>query len=115
MKSDIMTETAKEDLIIVMLGNKWLKNSVDNIMHNKNDTSCHIPLVARLLLKLREISGKPAGTLYDFLVPKNFDLLCEAALNLAVASDDMEALQRPSTGWVWRVPYVKFNLLMIDR
>ena len=97
MTRDDITAMAKEDPLIVGLGNNWLRRNLANKLKRKYYTSSRMRGAARLLSKLNNLSENKL-TMIDYIKPKYFDMVCEAALLCAsVDNDDMEDLASPSS------------------
>ena len=90
MQDDHLTEVAKSDTIIVMLGNHVLSNAANKKSSSSNYTSYinHMRLAAKLLCQIRNITGLQTRTMYSFLNPEYFDNVCKSAVNLAMCEDN---------------------------
>ncbi|KAK6186767.1 hypothetical protein SNE40_006043 [Patella caerulea] len=91
-----LTNVAKDGVLIVALGNHWLRRNLGITLKRKYYTSSKMRGAARLLQHLRELS-KTNEDMSSYLSPRNFDLVCEAALLCAHMENDDEDLKSPST------------------
>lgn len=57
MKHDDVSKIAKEDDLIVNLGNQWIKRNIGNKVMRRYFTSSIMRLAAKLLIQLREVTG----------------------------------------------------------
>ena len=96
MRRDNITDIAQQDELIVGLGEEWFLKACDNRLRRDGYSSFHMRQMARLLMKLREISGHMTQSLSEYLVPKYFDTVAEAAL-LCCTVDNADELEHPST------------------
>ena len=98
MHNDEIGKMAREDSLIIMLGNGWLARNVGNDLNRKYYTSSVMRLIARLLKYLREIEPlQGEQNLDSYIKPEYFDSVVKATLMVAsVDMDDMEDLEHPS-------------------
>ncbi|XP_069109552.1 uncharacterized protein [Argopecten irradians] len=98
MLNDEVGKVAREDPLLIHLGNIWMEKNVDNKLKRGCYTSQILRLVARLFLQLKEMKPLADGkTLWDYLQPQYFDVLAEATLSIADPSkEDAEDLAKPS-------------------
>ncbi|XP_033737472.1 titin homolog [Pecten maximus] len=97
MTRDEITEMAKNDPLIVALGNNWLRRNLANTLKRKYYTSSRMRGAARLLCHLHNLS-RVKLPMIDYITPSYFDTMCEAALLCAnVDADDEEDLASPSS------------------
>ncbi|XP_052811802.1 uncharacterized protein LOC128239273 isoform X3 [Mya arenaria] len=103
MKTDDVTKTAQSDMLILLLGESWLRRSFDNVEKRKYYTSGRMRLCARLLnaLNADEQNESPScsrtKTMWDFLVPSYFDNFVRASLSVSMPNmDDLDDLKAPS-------------------
>ena len=99
MTRDEATEIAQSDALIVALGNSWLRRNFDNKSKRKYYTSSHMRGAARLLSAGRKLGGEKLknATVHDLLKPKHFNIIAEAALQIASPSiDDLDDLKHPN-------------------
>ena len=114
MTNDDISEIAKNDLLIVMLGESWLRRNISNKLKRKHYTSGRMRLAAKLLQELRRtggddpepISDQPTGatsatstqavsttitsdatihnSMWNYLTVTHFDNVVQAALQVAL-------------------------------
>jgi hypothetical protein len=97
MLNDRISEVAKSDPLIVMLGNLWLQRNVGNKVMRKYYTSSVMRLSARLRIQLNEMQPLENNNLEHYLKPEHFDMVVKAALACAAQdADDEEDLATPS-------------------
>jgi hypothetical protein len=105
MKDDDITRTAQKDILILSLGESWLCRSFDNVEKRKYYASGRMRLCARLLNALKAQRQKAEQkenedtfqTMWDFLVPSEFDHFVAASLDVSMPNmDDIEDLRAPS-------------------
>ena len=97
MTDDTTSSTAKNDTLIVMLGNLLLRNNIENRRKRKNYASERMRASARFLVQAR-ILDPEITSITDIINPKHFDTAAEAALNCASPNmDDEEDLASPSS------------------
>ncbi|XP_021353744.1 uncharacterized protein LOC110450516 [Mizuhopecten yessoensis] len=98
MKVDEVGTVARNDPLIVQLGNQWIQKNIGNTLKRGSYTSQIMRLVARLLLHLRKI--KPLNeepTMWNYLKPSHLDEIIKATLMTASQSvDNEEDIQKPS-------------------
>ena len=99
MTRDNTSETAQSDSLTVALGNSWLRRNFDNRNKRRYYTSSHMCGAARLLLAVKKLGGEQLKdvSMHDVLKPKDFNILAEAALQIASPSiDDIDDLKHPN-------------------
>ncbi|XP_033758095.1 uncharacterized protein LOC117340444 [Pecten maximus] len=120
MIDDKIAKVAKEDELIVALGESWLRRNIDNIEKRRYYASQRMRLCARFLTQLRELhktmvkSGNQENSEPDeailesdgdgcnqdmsyYLKPCFFDMIAQAALTCCIPfMDDEEELESPS-------------------
>ena len=106
MKDDETGTTAKNDQMIVLLGESWLRRNIDNVEKRRHYASQRMRLSAKLLKALRarekeesqeDQPGTEEKTMEEFLSPKYFDAFVEGSLHVSVPfMDDEEELKSPS-------------------
>ena len=106
MKEDEIGSIARDDDLIVIIGNHWMNKLVGNELNRPYYTSSIMRLCAHLLKNLRMLGPveKQAtsyeteeNTLSDYIRPQYFDKAVSAALMCAQADmDDLEELGKPS-------------------
>ena len=98
MLNDNIGKTARNDDLIIRLGNQWMVRNIGNELMRKYYTSAVMRLCSRLLLKLRGLVSPPTGnTMVDYLAPEYFDQMAKASLQVAAQDDyDDEILGAPS-------------------
>ena len=100
MKNDDLGNIAKNDRLIVALGESWLRNNISNVEKRRYYASQRMRLVARLLNELNSLNeeeGSQKKPMSHFLEPKHFDAVCLAAIKCcAPFADDEEELASPS-------------------
>ncbi|XP_052229409.1 uncharacterized protein LOC127843707 isoform X6 [Dreissena polymorpha] len=105
MKDDECSRTAKNDVLILSLGESWLRRNIDNNDKRKYYASGRMRLCARLLIALKaqqlqtksEENEVTCETMWDFLMPSKFDDFVTASLAVSMPHmDDMEDLRAPS-------------------
>ena len=94
MLSDHTSIVAKNDPIVVGLGNLWMKRSVKDKLRRVSYTSQEMPSAARLLECLRRMDS-PCETMSDFLTPGKFNMVLRATIE--VSGDTEESFLHPST------------------
>ena len=98
MKDDAISLVAKDDPIIIQLGEIWFANSIGNKRKRKNFSTYRMRLAARLLLNLRD-GEEDKRTMCDFLTPAHFDDIVLAAIktcDIKEVSNENE-MKHPST------------------
>ena len=105
MKDDDCTRNAQNDVLILSLGESWLRRNLDNVEKRKYYASGRMRLCSRLLSALKdqgmqEVEARnedATKTMWDFLIPSEFDRFVAAALAVSMPNmDDMEDLKSPS-------------------
>lgn len=90
MRQDLVGKAAQEDSLILLLGNYWLQQNIGNKLMRRYYTSSAMRLVAKLLLNIRQLlRAKEKVSLWDCLVPSNYDIIVKASL-LVCAKDDVD-------------------------
>ena len=89
MKRDSITTIAKNDCLIVALGDATLAKNVRNKLRRKHYASDQMRQAARLLDSARRIDGSD-GDISTFLKPSKFDIVCSAARTMATGSEDAD-------------------------
>lgn len=93
IQNDNIGMIAKSDALIVSLGNHWITKR--NKLRRKNYASHRMRLAARVLEKMRVKTMDDNMTMMQCISHTQFDLLIEAALEVAVKNDENE-LEHPS-------------------
>lgn len=97
MRNDEIANVAKNDDLIVCLGDVWLAKSMENELRCRNYSSFRMRLAARLLMLLRASLKIPDLKMIDAVVPKHFNHFCEAAIEACQPSGDINLdLEHPS-------------------
>ncbi|XP_014676676.1 PREDICTED: uncharacterized protein LOC106816566, partial [Priapulus caudatus] len=119
MTRDDISRVAQNDMLLVALGESWLRRNQDNKNKRKYYASQRMRLNSRMLIELRneedrvveernkeqsKVADKPpvknvknSGSMWDFLTPAYFDKVVLAALKCALPyMDDEEELAAPS-------------------
>ena len=98
MQMDKIGMEARNDVLIIGLGNQWMTRNVGNKIMRKYYTSAVMRLAARLKLALNQmITPQNGTTLSDYLVPIYFTQVAKAALRVAKQDEgDEEDLAAPS-------------------
>ena len=99
MSNNEITKVAQEDVLIVCLGNSWLRRNCGNKLKRRYYTSSRMRQAARLLIDLHKLDASEVKeVMMSYLKPSCFDIMAKAALLTAsVCSDDEENLKSPST------------------
>lgn len=96
MQDDKIGHEAKNDSLIVALGNNWHKRNVGNKLMRKHYVSAVMRLTSRLLIEIRKLTESEQRLEY-YLQPKYFSEVAHAALKVAKQDDDNDDnLQAPS-------------------
>ena len=97
MRNDNLAKIAKNDAVIVSLGNQWMQRNIGNRIMRKYYTSSVMRLAAQLKVHLQLITNDKTASLEDFIHPKNFDHFVKAALKCTKEDDeDEEEIKSPS-------------------
>lgn len=97
MKMDRVGQVAREDPLIIHLGNQWIQKNVGNKLKRGAYTSAIMRLVARMLLNLRKLKPIADPCMSNYLKSEHFDAVCKATiLTCASQMDDEEDLLKPS-------------------
>ena len=88
MRNDNLAKIAKNDAVIVSLGNQWMQRNIGNRIMRKYYTSSVMRLAAQLKVHLQLITNDKTASLEDFIHPKNFDHFVKAALTCAKQDDE---------------------------
>ena len=97
IQNDKLAKIAKNDGIIVSLGNQWMQRNIGNRIMRKYYTSSVMRLAAQLKVHLQLITHDKTASLEEFIHPKNFDHFVKAALKCAKQDDeDEEEIKSPS-------------------
>ena len=97
MTSDLISNTAQGDNLILLLGENWLRRNLGNKLKRKYYSSGHMRHAAKLLIFTREREGKDDLSMWDCLRPAYMEIVIEAALDTAIRKmDDEEELKSPS-------------------
>lgn len=96
MQNDPIGKLAREDQLIISLGNIWMEKNISHKLKRGKYTSQIMRLVARLLLTVREVT-KTGYNLSEYLKPFYFNDITKATLLTAGSgSEDEEYLKNPS-------------------
>ena len=87
MLADHTSFVAKNDPIIVELGNLWIKRSVKNKLRWASYTSQEMRSAARLLECLRRMDSS-CETMSDFLTPAKFDMVLRATIEVSGGTEE---------------------------
>ncbi len=91
MREDKIGLEAKNDDLIIALGNNWMLRNVSNHVMRKYYTSCVMRLAARLKIALNKMATPvDGGGLDSYLAPTYFDHVTKAALVCSDQDDDDE-------------------------
>jgi len=99
MHLDDIGNAARQDHLIIMLGNQWMDKNVGNRLKRGRYTSQVMRLAAKLLINLRKIQplNSPANNMNDYLKPEYFETIVKATLLASLSNlDDEDELQSPS-------------------
>ena len=101
MLIDEVSIVAKNDSLIVALGNNWLARNVGNKLMRRYYTSSVMRLVAKLLINLRLLKPlEESDSLSSYITGQNFDIVVKAALICATRNfNDAEELEKPSNAF----------------
>ncbi|KAK6191260.1 hypothetical protein SNE40_002994 [Patella caerulea] len=96
MNMDMIGTVAREDPLIVELGNQWIQKNVGNRLKRGAYTGQIMRLCARLLINLREITPITEEPIFwNYLKASFFDDIVEATLKTANAISE-DNLEKPS-------------------
>ncbi len=96
MKRDEVGMTARDDQLIIRLGNMWMEKNVGNPLKRGKYTSQVMRLSASLLLNIRKLDPQP-HSLWNYLNQEQFDNIVSATLMTAACTmDDESELEKPS-------------------
>lgn len=96
MQDDKIGHEAKNDSLIIALGNHWFKRNVGNKLMRKHYVSAVMRLTNRLLIEIRNLTSSE-NRLEHYLQPKYFSEVALAALKVAKQDDDNnDNLEAPS-------------------
>ncbi|ESP01949.1 hypothetical protein LOTGIDRAFT_157079 [Lottia gigantea] len=101
MTVDLISEIAQNDVLIVALGECWLRQNIDNALKRAHYSSQRMRLAARLLVELRKLVADTGNekhiSMWDFIKPEFFHIMAQAALEVAIPLiDDEDELKSPS-------------------
>ena len=108
MKVDDVAKVAKNDALIVALGETWLRTNYSNLLKRKYYVSQHMRLAARLLMAARKVAHEVPVVeninlkgdqfqMWDLIRPAYFDVFVKAAFEISLPEiDDEEMLKSPS-------------------
>ena len=97
MRHDEVGAIARNDRMIVRLGNMWIKRNIGNELKRGKYTSQVMRLVATLLRNFWSISCKPDADMLEILTPEHYRKLVHAVLATASADlEDISELKSPS-------------------
>lgn len=98
MRDDPIGKVAKEDALIIGLGNQWMTRNLNNKLMRKHYASAAMRLSSRLLLQLRLLETPATGvSMNDYIEPKYFHTVAQAALKVARQDErDESTLGAPS-------------------
>ena len=121
MKRDEVGLVAREDKLIIALGNQWMDKNIGNKLKRGKYTSQVMRLHARFLLNLRKVAPQENNSLWDYLKDCHFEKLVQATLvTAAINMDDEEDLLKPSNAKklgfdVKRSVNIKIGLSIIEK
>ncbi|XP_076092695.1 uncharacterized protein LOC143064064 [Mytilus galloprovincialis] len=97
MTIDEVSKVAKNDKLIISLGNQWMLSNMGNRIMRKYYTSSVMRLAAKLLTSLRSITGLKEHSMEQFIEAKYYEYFAKAALicSKQVVNDE-EDLNSPS-------------------
>ena len=95
IRNDDVGKLAKEDRLIIELGEIWMVKSYGNKLARNKTSSFRMRLCARLLAAVRGFTKVPNLSVRDILCPEYFDDIVKVTLNLC-EKDDQEKLKHPS-------------------
>ncbi|MEW8545003.1 MAG: hypothetical protein AB2693_15875, partial [Candidatus Thiodiazotropha sp.] len=121
MKADLVGKTAKTDLLIIILGESWLRRNISNEVKRKYYSSSRMRIAAKFLLCMRQQEAEESTMeqqdaeenamaqpnrgrdvenqkqIWDYLRPKYYELAASAAFRISLPdADDEEDLKSPS-------------------
>ena len=102
LKSDEIGNIARNDALIVAIGNQWIQKLRGNTVNRKYYTSGIMRLCAKLLKDLRKtavvsLEDKEENTMADYLRPQHFDRIVQSAYVCSHQDTaDIEELGSPS-------------------
>ena len=97
MKNDDVGMVAKNDDLIVALGESWLRRNLPNVEKRKYYTSQRMRLAAKLKMEVHKEIMDESATMWQIMSPKFFDDVCMSAIKCCIPfSDDIEDLSSPS-------------------
>lgn len=95
IRNNHVSEVAKSDPLIIMLGNNWMPRNAGNLIIRKYYTSSIMRLSAKFKMALLEYVGNTKEDLNGLLQPANYELIAKAALRCCNAEED-DDLMSPS-------------------
>ena len=97
MKNDDVGMVAKNDPLIVALGESWLRRNLPNVEKRRYYTSQRMRLAAKLKLAVNKINNNSELSMWEIMSPEHFDNVCLGAIKSCIPfSDDEEDLTSPS-------------------
>ena len=97
MREDEVGLLARQDPLIIGLGNQWLEKNVGNPLKRGKYTSQVMRLNATNLLHMRTVKPLENNSTWDYLKPQHFDDVATATLMTAASTmDNDEDLVKPS-------------------
>ena len=98
MNTDTVGRLARNDDMIVSLGESWLRRNIDNVEKRRYYASQRMRLAARLLQELQKLDeDEEKKTMEDYIKPGNYDHFVKGALNCCFPyMDDEDDLHSPS-------------------
>lgn len=112
---------ARQDGLIVALGNQWLEKNVANLLKRGKYTSQVMRLNTTNLINMRKVKPLESNCMWDYLTPENFDVVVQGTLMTAAASmDDDDDLKKPSNAIklgfdIKRMLNIKAALSVLDK
>lgn len=96
MVNDDVSKIAKEDNLIISLGNQWMLRNKGNQIMRKYYTSSVKRLAAKMKMAVQHFDGSKSE-LEEYLQPKYFEIVVKGALICCLPADaDEEDLKSPS-------------------
>ena len=115
MRNDQVAKVARNDPLIIGLGNMWMKRNVGNRAMRRYYTSSIMRLVAKLLMNIRSLQteeNKKNLSLSDYIKPKYYKHFVRAALICCGPDPDSTRHRmcvRQNYDNIWRVSHKYVN------
>lgn len=80
MSNDQAGSVARQDELILRLGNQWLQKNIGNRLKRAKYTSQVMRLAARMLMHLQMLEPTEENTMWNYLKPEYFTAITKATL-----------------------------------